>query len=158
MEGLFKTCLSNEFEIYSRSVKLFFEIFKYFKEYLKPQINYFIENVFLKILNSNSLFLLKKVILKNLSEENYLFFVELYANYDCKLNEKYTIKNLITSLSNIVQTRYSKIPQNISVQEYDEMVNICIKIMNSMLESLFGICEKKYPLLKNSLNNELNTI
>ena len=63
MEGLFKTCLSNEFEIYSRSVKLFFEIFKYFKEYLKPQINYFIENVFLKILNSNSLFLLKKVIL-----------------------------------------------------------------------------------------------
>ena len=156
MEGLFKTCLSNEFEIYSRSVRLFFEIFNFFKEYLKPQINYFIENVFLKILNSNSLFLLKKVILKNLSEENYLFFVELYANYDCELNEKYTIKNLITSLSNIVQARYLKTPQNISYQEYDEMINICIKMMISMLESLFGICEKKYPLLKNSLNNELN--
>ena len=36
------------------------------------------------------------------------------------------------------------------------MINICIKMMISMLESLFGICEKKYPLLKNSLNNELN--
>ena len=63
MGGLFKTCLSNQVEIYSLSVKIFFMIFKYFKEYLKPQINYFIENVFLKILNNNSSSLLKKVIL-----------------------------------------------------------------------------------------------
>ena len=77
IEGLFKSCLSNEEEIYSQSVRLFFMVFKYFKEYLKPQINYFIENVFLKILNNNSSFLYKKVILENLSEVNYLFFIEL---------------------------------------------------------------------------------
>ena len=156
LEGLFKSCLSNEVEIYSLSVRLFFIIFKYFKEYLKPQINYFIENVFLKILNNNSSFLLKKVILHNLSEVNYLFFVELYANYDCELNEKFTIKNLITSISNIIQIRYSKTPLNYSNQEYDDLINICIKIMLSMVESIFEICDIKYPLPKNSLNNEIN--
>ena len=156
IEGLFKSCLSNEEEIYSQSVRLFFMVFKYFKEYLKPQINYFIENVFLKILNNNSSFLYKKVILENLSEVNYLFFIELYANYDCQLNEKFTIKNLIIAISNIVKVRYSKNPENFSSQEYDELIKICIKIIISILQSFFEICDKKYPLLKNSLNNEIN--
>ena len=156
MEGLFKTCLSNQVEIYSLSVSIFFMVFKYFKEHLKPQINYFIENVFLKILNNNSSFLSKKVILQNLNEVNYMFFLELYANYDCELNEKFTIKNLIIAISNIVQTRYSKNPQNYSTQEYDELIKICINIILSMVQSIYEICEKKYPLLKNSLNNELS--
>ena len=156
IEGLFKSCLSNEEEIYSQSVRLFFMVFKYFKEYLKPQINYFIENVFLKILNNNSSFLYKKVILENLSEVNYLFFIELYANYDCQLNEKFTIKNLIIAISNIVKVRYSKNPENFSSQEYDELIKICINIIISILQSFFEICDKKYPLLKNSLNNEIN--
>ena len=156
IEGLFKSCLSNEVEIYSLSVRLFFKIFRYFKEYLKPQINYFIEIVFLKILNNNYSFQFKKVILENLSEVNYLFYIELYANYDCELSEKFTIKNLILAISNIVQVRYSKNPQNFSSQEYDELINICLKIMVSILKSIFEICDKKYPLLKNSLNNEIN--
>lgn len=61
------------------------------------------------MLNSNNVsFILKKVILENFSNRDYLFFVELYANYDCEVNEKYTIKNLITAFSSIVQIRYSK--------------------------------------------------
>ena len=156
IEGLFKSCLSNVEEIYSLSVKLFFMVFKYFKEYLKPQINYFIENVFLKILNNNSSYFYKKVILENLSEVDYLFFIELYANYDCQLNEKFTIKNLIIAISNIVKTRYSKNQENFSSQEYDELIKICLNIIISILQSFFEICDKKYPLLKNSLNNEIN--
>ena len=156
MEGLFKTCLSNQVEIYTLSVRVFFLIFKFFKEHLKPQINYFIENVFLKILNNNSSFQLKNVILQNLSEVNYVFFLELYANYDCELNEKFTIKNLILAISNIVQIRYSKNPQNYSTQEYDELIKICIQIINSIIQSIYEICNQKYPVLKNSLNNELN--
>ena len=75
-----------------------------------------------------------------------MFFLELYANYDCELNEKFTIKNLIIAISNIVQTRYSKNPQNYSTQEYDELIKICINIILSMVQSIYEICEKKYPL------------
>ena len=156
MEGLFKTCLSNQVEIYTLSVRVFFLIFKFFKEHLKPQINYFIENVFLKILNNNSSFQLKNVILQNLCQVNYDFFLELYANYDCELNEKFTIKNLILAIGNIVQIRYSKNPQNYSIQEYDELIKICIQIIYSIIQSIYEICNKKYPVLKSSLNNELN--
>ena len=157
VEGLFKACLSNEVEIYTSSVNLFFLVWNYFKENLKREINYFIENVFLKILNSNtSSFLLKKVILENFSQNDYIFFIEIYANYDCELNEKFIIKNLITSFNYIVQIRYSKNPQNYSEKEYNELINICLKTMLSILKSIFEICEISYPTLKNSLNNEIN--
>jgi len=157
IEGLFKTCLSNEVEIITLSVRLFFEVWKYFRENLKREISYFIENVFLKMLNSNNVsFILKKVILENFSNRDYLFFVELYANYDCEVNEKYTIKNLITAFSNIVQIRYSKNPQNFSNQEYNDLINICLKTMLSMVKSIFEICEITYPPQKYSLNNEIN--
>ena len=157
IEALFKTCLSNEVEIYTSSIKIFFGVWKFFKENLKREINYFIENVFLKILNSNaSSFLLKKVILENFSKRNYIFFIELYANYDCELTEKFTIKNLITAFSNIVQKRYSNNPQNFSNQEYNELINIILKTMLTIVQSIFEISEKNYPLLRNSLNNEIN--
>ena len=156
-EGLFKASLSSEIEIYTSSIKLFFEILEYFKENLKREINYIIENAFLKILNSNtSSFLLKKSILDNFSKKDYIFYVELYANYDCELNEKFMIKNIFAAFSNIVQIRYSKNPQNYSTQEYNELIDICLKIMVSIIKSFYEICNSSYPLLKNSLNNELS--
>ena len=156
-EGLFKASLSSEIEIYTSSIKLFFEILEFFKENLKREINYIIENAFLKILNNNtSSFLLKKSILENFSKKDHIFFVELYANYDCELNEKFMIKNIFTAFSNIVQIRYSKNPQNYSTQEYNELVDICLKTMTSIVKSFYEICELSYPPLKNSLNNELS--
>ena len=157
IEGLFKGSLSSEVEIYTLSIKLFFEVLGLFKENLKREINIFIENAFLKILNSNtSSFLLKKTILENFSKKDYLFFIELYANYDCELNEKFMIKNLITAFSNIIKIRYSKDPQNYSTQEYNELINICLKTMISIVKSIFDFCETSFPPLKNSLNNEIN--
>ena len=157
IEGLFKSCLSSEVEIYTSSIRLFFNVWKYFKENLKREINYFIENAFLKILNSNtSSFLLKKVILENFSKRDYIFFIEIYANYDCEVNEKFTIKNLITAFSNIVQIRYSKNPQNYSTQEYNELINICLKTMVYIVESIYGICDAEYPPIKNSFSSEIN--
>ena len=157
IEGLFKTCLSNEVEIYTSSIRLFFEVWKYFKENLKREINIFIENVFLKILNNNtSSFLLKKVILENFEKRDYIFFIELFANYDCEVNEKFTVKNLITAFSNIVQIRYSKNPQNYSSQEYNELINICLKTMVYIVKSIFEICEVNYPQLKSGLDSEIN--
>ena len=159
IEGLFKACLSNEVEIYTSSIQLFFEVSEFFKENLKREINYFIENAFLKILNSNtSSFSLKKAILENFSKKEYIFFIELYANYDCELSEKFMIKNLITSFSNVVQMRYSKNFQNYSNQECNELINICLKTMFSIIKSIYDICELSYPLLKNSLNNEINLL
>ena len=157
IEGLFKACLSSEIEIYTSSIKLFFEILEFFKENLKREINYFIENAFLKILNNNtSSFLLKKSILENFSKKDYIFFIELYANYDCELNEKFMIKNLITAFSNIVQVRYSKNPQNYSTQEYNELIDICLKTMIYIVKSFYEICEISYPPPKNTINNELS--
>jgi hypothetical protein len=63
---------------------------------------------------------------------------------------------LITAFNNIVQIRYSKNPQNYSEKDYNELINICLKTILSILKSIFEICEISYPTLKNSLNNEIN--
>ena len=60
-EGLFKTCLSEEINIFNLSINLFFIVYEFFRFYLKLQISIFNENVFLKILDSeNSSFEQKK--------------------------------------------------------------------------------------------------
>ena len=79
--------------------------------------------------------------MENFEKRDYIFFIELFANYDCEVNEKFTVKNLITAFSNIVQIRYSKNPQNYSSQEYNELINICLKTMVYIVKSIFEICE-----------------
>ena len=66
------------------------------------------------------------------------------------------IKNLVTAFSNITQVRYSKNPQSYSTQEYNELINISLKTIISIVSSIFDICYTSYPPLKNSLNNEIN--
>jgi hypothetical protein len=61
-EGLFKTCLSNDPNIFIPSISLFFDVWKLFRENLKREISFFNENIFLKILSSpNYLFEKKNV-------------------------------------------------------------------------------------------------
>ncbi len=159
-EGLFKTCLSNDPNIFIPSISLFFIVWKLFKVYLKREINFFNNNIFLKILSSsNSSFLQKKIILENFSKCDFLYFIELYANYDCELNEKFTVKGIVTAFSEIVKGRYSRSNHSYSEQENYELVNLALKTLTSMIQSLFDICEKEYPLPKNTniSNNQIKT-
>ena len=117
-EGLFKTCLSNDPNVFIPSISLFFEVWKYFRENLKREINFFNSNIFLKILQSqNSSFLQKKTILDNFSKCDFLYFIELYANFDCELNEKFIVNSIISAFSDIVKGRYLRINQSLKEEE-----------------------------------------
>ena len=156
-EGLFKTCLSTDPNIFIPSISLFFDVWKLFRVNLKREINFFNNSIFLKILSSpNSSFLQKKIILENFSKCDFLYFIELYANYDCELNEKFTVRGIVTAFSEIVKGRYTRSTHSYSEQENYELVNLALKTLTSMIQSLFEICEKEYPLLKNVNNNDTN--
>ena len=159
-EGLFKTCLSNDPNIFIPSISLFFNVWKLFKVYLKREINFFNNNIFLKILSSsNSSFLQKKIVLENFSKCDFLYFIELYANYDCELNEKFTVKGIVTAFSEIVKGRYSRSNHHsYSEQENYELVNLALKTLTSMVQSIFEICEKEYPLSRSTNNTQINTL
>ena len=60
-EGLFKTCLSKDPNIFIPSFSLFFEVWKIFRVYLKREISFFNNNIFLKILSSSNSSFLQKI-------------------------------------------------------------------------------------------------
>ena len=156
-EGLFKTCLSKDPNIFTPSISLFFQVWQLFREYLKREISFFNNNIFLKILSSpNSSFLQKKIILENFSKCDFLYFIELYANFDCELNERSTVNSIVTAFSDIVKGRYTRSNHSYSEQENYELVNLAINTLTTMIQSIFEICEKEHPLPKNNFNNEIN--
>ena len=158
-EGLFKTCLSKDPNIFIPSMSLFFEVWKYFRQNLKSEINFFNENIFLKILRSqNSSFIQKKTILENFSKIDFLYFIELYANFDCELNEKFIVHSIVSAFSDIVKGKYIKRNQNqnFTEQENCELINLALKTLTSMLNSIFQICEKEQALNKKTKDTESN--
>ena len=153
-EGLFKTCLSKAPNIFIPSISLFFEVWKIFRVYLKREISFFNNNIFLKILSStNSSFLQKKIILENFSKCDFSYFIELYANFDCELNEKFTVNSIVTAFGQIVKGRYTSSTHSYSEEENYELVNLALSTLTSMIHSIFEICEKEYSL---SRYNETN--
>ena len=154
-ESLSKTCLSNDPNIFIPSISLFFEVWKYFRENLKREINFFNSNIFLKILRSqNSSFLHKKTILENFSKCELLYFIELYANYDCELNEKFIVNSIVSAFSDIVKGRYIKRNQNYSEEENYELINLALKTLTGMLNTIFNISEKEEILSKKTISTE----
>ena len=71
IEGLIKTSLSKDINLFIPAIALFFEIWKLFREDLKREISYYNENVLIKILNSpNVSFLQKKIVLENFNNND----------------------------------------------------------------------------------------
>ena len=154
-EGLFNTCLSNDPNVFIPSISLFFDVWKYFRENLKREINFFNSNIFLKILRSqNSSFLHKKAILENFSKCDFLYFIELYANFDCELNEKFIVNSIISAFSDIVKGKYLRTNHSYSEQENYELINLALKTLTSMLNTIFQICEKEQIFNKKTIDSE----
>ena len=154
-EGLFKNCLSEYMDIFQLSVNVFFLLWKYFREYLKNQIGIFNQNVFLKILESeNSYYQQKKIVLENFSKQESIYFIELYANYDCEANERLLVNRIITALTYIVQGRYMKIPNSYSDDENYELISLSLQILTNIIKSISDYCDKNFSKSSQNIFND----
>jgi brefeldin A-inhibited guanine nucleotide-exchange protein len=111
MEGLLRNCVSDDVNLFSLSLSVFFKVWHQFREHLKAQISVFIETVFLKIIDSgNSSFNHKWCVMDNFYKlaGTPKFFVELYVNYDCDIDEKDLLNRIVFALSKISQGKYTK--------------------------------------------------
>ena len=88
----------------------------------------------------------------------FLYFIELYANFDCELNEKFIVNSIISAFSDIVKGKYLRINQSFSDQENYELINLALKTLTSMLNSIYEICEKEQTLNKKTIgDNEIGS-
>ena len=142
-EGIFKNCVSENVDVFEESINLIFIIWQIFREYLKVQISICNETVLLRILASeNSSYIQKKIVLECFSKQTLIYFIELYANYDCVLNENFLVTRIATALNSIAQGKYIKTEQSFSDEENYQLRKLALTTLSSLIDSIFEFCEK----------------
>jgi brefeldin A-inhibited guanine nucleotide-exchange protein len=108
--SLIKNSVSSIPKIFGLSLRIFVMLITNFKDHLKTEIGVFIEQIFLRILESgNSTFYHKNHVLQ-------VFYrlctdastaLELFLNFDCDVDEKNIFERMMDCLSKIAQGRYT---------------------------------------------------
>lgn len=156
MDGLLKTCLSEESNLFGLALSIFVKIFNFFREHLKQQIAVFIESVCIKILDSgNSSYYHKIAVLETLYKlsGNAKFFVELYVNYDSDLNEKDLLRRMVISIAKIAQGKYSKSDHQLSNQQDYQLRIRSLEILTLMIRALLSFTQEQLSLNNNKFLN-----
>ena len=123
---------------------------------MKLQISIFNENVFLKILDSeNSSFEQKKTILEYFSKQKSVYFIELYANYDIDVNEKFLVNRLATAFNRIVQGKFKKREESFSEEQNYELISLSLKILSFLVENIYNFCIKNRGFNENNEENKM---
>jgi len=103
-DGLLKYSVSNEKTIFALSLSIFYCLFLHFREHLKQQIVVFIEQIFLKILDSGNSNYHHKYLILNVFDklsQNTKHMLEIFINYDCDEFQKDILGRMVDSLSKI---------------------------------------------------------
>jgi len=111
-DSILKNSVSTDKPVFSYSLGIFISLVKNFRDVLRAEIAVFIEDIFLRMLESgNSSFnhrlLALQVFNKICSEEKSL--LEFYVNYDCNMNSTNLVEKVIEILCKIAQGKYARI-------------------------------------------------
>jgi brefeldin A-inhibited guanine nucleotide-exchange protein len=110
--SLIKNSVSSIPKIFGLSLRIFVMLITNFKDHLKTEIGVFIEQIFLRILESgNSTFYHKNHVLQVFYKlcTDASTALELVLNFDCDVDEKNIFERMMDCLSKIAQGRYTAI-------------------------------------------------
>jgi len=122
-ESILKNSVSNEKPIFALSFSIFLALFVNFRSMLKNEIGVFIEEIFLKILDSgNSSYQHKFLILQVFHKiaQNPKLVLEIFVNYDCDIKTRNIFERIIDCLGKIAKGRYTKSEHAIIIQPEEE--------------------------------------
>ena len=114
--SLLKNATSSNNQIVSMSLRIFVSMMNNFKDHLKAEMEIFISNIFLKILESeNTTFDHKMSVLQVLYSlaQDPIALVEIFVNYDCDFGATNMFKRIIDALSRIAKGKIGNQGQNI---------------------------------------------
>lgn len=164
IDSLVKNSMSNEMNIFKLSVNLFLTIISYYREYLKNEIEIFINKVLIAILESENLgFVYKEIILDALLKiaDNGNFLVEIYSNYDCDINHKNIFYEIINLMTKIINGLYKK-PKYYNTFKNNQEATLrikCLEFLSNFIKSLSLLVDENNEIsgTNNINNNNLNT-
>jgi len=110
-ESLLKNSVSLDRTLFALSLSIFVALVNNFKDSLKTEVGLFLEQIFLRIVESeNSSYQHKLLVLQVLYRVTLLpkATLEFFLNYDCDIEEKDVFARMIESLAKIAMGRHSK--------------------------------------------------
>lgn len=122
-ESILKNSVSNEKPIFGLSFSIFSALFVNFRKNLKNEIGVFIEEIFLKILDSgNSSYQHKFLILQVFHKiaQNPRYLLEIFVNYDCEMETRNIFERIIDCLGKIAKGKFTKSEHAIIIQPEEE--------------------------------------
>lgn len=121
--SLLKNATSSNTQIVGLSLRIFVAMIAHFKDYLKAEIEVFISNIFLRILESeNSSFEHKMLVLEvffNLCQDP-VALVEIFMNYDCDFGATNMYKRIVDALSKVAKGRTASDTTALSAKRVQE--------------------------------------
>ena len=110
LQNLLQNFISNNMDVVEISLHIFTAVVNKFRIFIKKEIEVFIINIFLVILNStNSAMRHKEMVIEAFNEINKDpdFMIELFINYDCDINSRSMYEDVVRTLSHVVEGRYT---------------------------------------------------
>jgi len=142
-QSLIKNSVSSIPKIFSLSLQIFVMLITSFKDHLKNEIGVFIEQIFLRILQSgNSTYQHKHRVLQVFNKlcTDAATALELFLNFDCDVDEKNIFERMIDCLSKISQGKYTSSEHANLIQPQQEQelkmlaLNTLVKLMGSIVD------------------------
>ena len=144
--GLLKNCMSNHVQVAYLSQKIFLILVYKFKSHLKQEIEVFMSNIFLRVLDSpNSSFKQKALVLESLRSlcNDPALLTQIFLNYDCDFDAMNLYKDIVFNLTKL-SGKSTAIPiGNMSKKEADQHnelslagVEVLVAILKAFLKAL----------------------
>lgn len=157
--ALSKNGVSNILEIFQLSLDIFHCLLQHFKVHLKMQIEVFIKEIFLTILESpTSAFEHKWLVLQVLTKicADAQCIVNIYVNYDCNIKAANIFERLVIDLSKIAQGSCPSLEMTNNKDSTQQQMQMRIKGLECLVSLLKGMVEWSKDLYTDP--NQLNCL
>lgn len=127
LQNLLQNFISNNMDVVEVSLHIFTPLVNKFRIFIKKEIEVFIINIFLVILNSpNSAMRHKEMVIEAFNEINKdpNFMIELFINYDCDINSRSMYEDVVRTLSHVVEGRYKVVHRHKEKNDEGELEDI----------------------------------
>ena len=127
LQNLLQNFISNNMDVVEVSLHIFTPLVNKFRIFIKKEIEVFIINIFLVILNSqNSAMRHKEMVIEAFNEINKdpNFMIELFINYDCDINSRSMYEDVVRTLANVVEGKYKVVNRRKEENENGDLEEI----------------------------------
>ena len=138
--ALLQNCISNHTQVAFTSQKIFLVLVYKFKFQLKGEIEVFMKNMFLRVLESEySSFQQKAIVLESLRSlcEDPVLLTQIFLNYDCDFDGMNLYKDIVTNLAELAEksTKKTTVVSKKDEEEQFELSLAAVEILVTILHT-----------------------